>query len=80
MVQQEPVLYAKSISENISYGLLDCSQQRIEETAMQANAHKFITELKDKYDTQTGEKGAQLSGKLWKRISKSRCDTAHQKL
>ena len=62
MVGQEPVLYARSIGENIRYGLTDCSQEKIQAAAEHANAHRFIAELKDGYETQTGEKGAQLSG------------------
>ena len=65
MVGQEPVLYARSLSENIAYGLLESewSQDDVQEAAKLANAHMFVCEMKDKYKTQTGEKGAQLSGK-----------------
>ena len=65
MVGQEPVLYARSLSENIAYGLLESewSQDDVQEAAKLANAHMFICEMKDKYKTQTGEKGTQLSGK-----------------
>ncbi|XP_072038491.1 ABC-type oligopeptide transporter ABCB9-like [Amphiura filiformis] len=72
MVRQEPVLYAKSINDNIKYGLSECSEERIQEAAEQANAHKFITELRDKYGTQTGEKGAQLSGGQKQRVAIAR--------
>ena len=60
---QEPVLYARSIRENIAYGLEACTPERVEEAARNANAHDFIMEMKDKYETEAGEKGAQLSGK-----------------
>ena len=40
-----------------------CPVEHVETAARQANAHTFISEMKDKYDTQTGEKGMQLSGK-----------------
>ena len=65
MVGQEPVLYARSLKENIAYGLLESewSQEDVEEAAQHANAHRFISEMKDKYETETGEKGLQLSGK-----------------
>ena len=59
---QEPVLYARSIRENIAYGTEDASNDTIEKAGRQANAHEFITELKDKYETEAGEKGTQLSG------------------
>eukprot|EP00057_Strongylocentrotus_purpuratus_P009686 XP_011664160.1 PREDICTED: ATP-binding cassette sub-family B member 9 [Strongylocentrotus purpuratus] len=62
LVGQEPVLYARSIHDNISYSLQDCSKERIESAAKQANAHNFIVHLKKGYQTQTGEKGLQLSG------------------
>ena len=64
MVGQEPVLYARSIEENIRYGLNEneWSEKLIEEAAEMANAHNFIRELKDGYKTQTGEKGIQMSG------------------
>ena len=63
LVGQEPVLYARSIRENIAYGLEACDPERVEDAARNANAHEFIMEMKDKYDTEAGEKGAQLSGK-----------------
>ena len=59
---QEPVLYARSIKENISYGMENASVATIEDAAKLANAHQFITEMTEKYDTETGEKGLQLSG------------------
>lgn len=61
---QEPVLYARSIEENIRYGLNEdeWDDKAIETAAKLSNAHKFITELKDGYKTQTGEKGVQMSG------------------
>ena len=62
MVGQEPILYARSIHDNIRYGLDDCSKEMTEKAAKQANAHGFISEMKDGYDTETGEKGMQLSG------------------
>ncbi len=63
LVGQEPVLYARSVRENISYGLDAVTDAQVEHAARLANAHDFITEMKKKYDTETGEKGAQLSGK-----------------
>ena len=71
LVGQEPVLYARSIAENIGYGLDDCSAERIEAAAKQANAHEFITEMKEKYETQAGEKGTQLSGQNRKIIEQN---------
>jgi ABC-type multidrug transport system fused ATPase/permease subunit len=55
-------LYARSIKENIAYGLDVWDMKMVEQAARLANAHQFIMELSDKYDTQAGEKGVQLSG------------------
>lgn len=63
LVGQEPVLYARSVKENIAYGMDMFTDEDVEKAAMQANAHGFITDMKEKYETQTGEKGMQLSGK-----------------
>ena len=62
LVGQEPVLYARSIKDNIAYGLEQCSMDKVEEAAKKANAHEFIIDMKEKYETEAGEKGAQLSG------------------
>ena len=53
MVGQEPVLYARSIRDNIVYGLdnYDYSEDEIIESSMKANCHSFIMELTEKYDT-----------------------------
>ena len=47
VVLQEPVLFASSIAENISYGKENATQEEIEEAAKQANAHNFISALPD---------------------------------
>jgi len=74
MVSQEPVLYARSIGENIMYGLDDqlISQKQIRTAAIQANAHGFITSLDSKYEAEAGEKGGQLSGGQKQRIAIAR--------
>ena len=61
-VGQEPVLFASTVGENIGYGKEDATQEEIEEAAKAANAHQFIMELPDGYDTLVGERGTQLSG------------------
>ncbi|WAR01086.1 ABCB9-like protein [Mya arenaria] len=68
LVGQEPVLYARTIEENIRYGLADheWTMSSVQEAAEMANAHKFISELKDGYNTQAGEKGVQMSALLRK--------------
>ena len=52
LVSQEPVLFAATIAENIRYGMTrDVSQEEIEQAARFANAHQFITEQQDGYNT-----------------------------
>jgi ATP-binding cassette subfamily B (MDR/TAP) protein 9 len=75
IVGQEPVLFARSIADNIAYGFpFDSrpSQGDIEHAAKQANAHDFITEFPDGYDTKCGEKGVMLSGGQKQRIAIAR--------
>ncbi len=61
IVSQEPVLFDASIRQNIRLGRLDASDAEIEEVAKQANAHQFIMNLENKYDTNVGERGTHLS-------------------
>ncbi|XP_051887861.1 ABC-type oligopeptide transporter ABCB9-like isoform X1 [Pristis pectinata] len=72
MVGQEPMLFARSIQENIAYGLQGCSMDAIVKACKFANAHGFITELSDSYNTDSGEKGTQLSGGQKQRIAIAR--------
>ncbi|NXS35216.1 ABCB9 protein, partial [Pomatostomus ruficeps] len=53
LVSQEPVLFARSIADNISYGLTSASFESVVQAAQKANAHNFITELQDGYHTGT---------------------------
>ncbi len=63
MVSQEPVLHARSIRDNILYGLRDKkSQEEIEHVAEMANAHLFISQFQNGYDTECGERGVQMAG------------------
>ncbi|KAJ8390684.1 hypothetical protein AAFF_G00100640 [Aldrovandia affinis] len=61
MVSQDPVLFSGSVRDNIAYGLEDCSMERVEAAARKANAHNFICELEQGYNTDVGERGGQLS-------------------
>lgn len=65
LVGQEPVLFACSIGENISYGLDsgDYSEETVTHAAKLANAHDFVKALPTGYKTDVGEKGLQMSGK-----------------
>ena len=66
LVGQEPVLYAKSITDNIRYGLDEDTYPfaMVQEAAISANAHEFIMDMDDRYESNTGEKGLQLSGQF----------------
>ena len=72
IVLQEPVLFSVSIAENIAYGRPDADRHQIAAAAVAANAHDFITELPDGYDTQVGERGMQLSGGERQRVALAR--------
>ncbi|XP_075033833.1 ABC-type oligopeptide transporter ABCB9 [Mixophyes fleayi] len=72
MVSQEPLLFARSIESNISYGLNSVPMEVIISAAKRANAHNFIMELQNGYNTETGEKGAQLSGGQKQRVAIAR--------
>ncbi|XP_059920892.1 ATP-binding cassette sub-family B member 9 isoform X2 [Gadus macrocephalus] len=72
LVGQEPVLFARTVEENISYGLTDVSMETVVEAASQANAHDFISALTRGYNTAVGEKGTQLSGGQKQRVAIAR--------
>mmetsp|Transcript_583 Transcript_583/g.839 ORF Transcript_583/g.839 Transcript_583/m.839 type:complete len:847 (+) Transcript_583:151-2691(+) len=73
IVGQEPVLYARSISENIGYGLKEMPpMEKIIEAAKAANAHDFIMTFQDGYDTSCGDRGVTLSGGQKQRIAIAR--------
>ncbi|XP_076804763.1 ABC-type oligopeptide transporter ABCB9-like isoform X2 [Clavelina lepadiformis] len=74
MVGQEPVLYARSVHDNIAYGL-DQSQYTNEDVikaSVKANAHNFVMEMNKQYETEVGEKGTQLSGGQKQRVAIAR--------
>ena len=72
VVLQDSCLFAASIKENIAYGNLQASQKEIEKAASLANAHEFILNLPQGYDTILGEGGASLSGGQRQRIAIAR--------
>ncbi len=72
VVFQEPNLFSGTIRENISYANSDASQSAIEKAARAANAHEFIAELENGYDTEIGERGLKLSGGQKQRIAIAR--------
>ncbi|XP_030623215.1 antigen peptide transporter 2a [Chanos chanos] len=72
MVGQEPVLFSGTVKDNITYGLTDCSLEKVHEAACKANAHGFICQLAKGYDTDVGERGGLLSGGQKQRIAIAR--------
>ena len=72
VVLQESVLFNASIEENIRYGNLQASMDEIVAAAKAANAHGFIDDLPEGYDTTVGERGAGLSGGQRQRIAIAR--------
>nr|CAB3219624.1 ATP-binding cassette sub-family B member 9-like [Phallusia mammillata] len=74
LVGQEPVLFARSIHDNILYGLDENNYTNYDVTqaAITANAHNFINELYQGYQTETGEKGTQMSGGQKQRVAIAR--------
>ena len=71
-VPQEPLLFHRTIRENIAYGRPDASDEEIEVAAKKAGALQFIRELKDGFDTLVGERGVKLSGGQRQRIAIAR--------
>ena len=71
-VPQEPLLFHRTIAENISYGRPDASSEEIRQAAADANALEFIERLPDGFDTVTGERGVKLSGGQRQRIAIAR--------
>jgi len=72
IVPQDILLFGGSIEENIAYGKPGASLEEIKHAATQANAHQFITEFPEAYNTLVGERGIQLSGGQRQRIAIAR--------
>ena len=72
VVLQDSLLFAASIRENIAYGMAGVSDQEIEAAARLANAHEFICDLPQGYDTLVGERGGTLSGGQRQRLAIAR--------
>jgi ATP-binding cassette, subfamily B, bacterial len=71
-VLQEPMLFDTSVRENIRYGQLDAREPEIEAAARVAQAHEFIMDMPDGYDTVAGHRGSRLSGGQRQRIAIAR--------
>ncbi len=72
IVQQEPVLFHRTLAENIAYARPGATQAEIEQAARLASAHDFIMALPKGYDTLVGERGVKLSGGERQRVALAR--------
>lgn len=72
IVQQEPILFHRTLAENIAYARPGASRAEIELAAKQANAHDFIVTLPKGYETMVGERGVKLSGGERQRVAIAR--------
>ncbi|MBD3333504.1 ATP-binding cassette domain-containing protein [candidate division GN15 bacterium] len=72
IVTQETYLFNDTVMNNIAYGIDNASREKVEEAARMANAHRFIAELPEKYETVVGNRGIMLSGGQKQRIAIAR--------
>jgi ATP-binding cassette subfamily B protein len=71
-VPQEPILFHRSIGENIGYSKENATEEEIIESSKKAHAHEFISNLQYGYDTLVGERGVKLSGGERQRVAIAR--------
>lgn len=72
LVPQEPILFHRTVMENIRYGRRGATDEEVIEAAKKAHAHEFIEGLQDGYNTYVGERGVKLSGGERQRIAIAR--------
>jgi ATP-binding cassette subfamily B protein len=72
IVAQDPFLFSDTVRENVAFGRPDATQEEIEDAARLAQAHEFIVQLPEGYDTVIGERGITLSGGQRQRIAIAR--------
>ena len=80
VVQQDVFLFDGSVAENIAYGDSSATMEDILDAAKRANAHTFIEELPDGYDSLIGERGVKLSGGQAQRLSIARAILANPQI
>ncbi len=71
-VPQEPILFHRTLKENIAYGKRGATDEEVIEAAKKAHCHEFIASLPDGYDTHVGERGVKLSGGERQRVAIAR--------
>ena len=72
LVPQDPILFHRSLMENIRYGKFDATDEEVIEASKLAHCHEFISDLPEKYDTFVGERGVKLSGGERQRVAIAR--------
>ena len=72
MIPQDPMLFHRSLIENIRYGRLDATDEEVMEAAKKAHAHEFIIDSEEGYHSLVGERGVKLSGGQRQRIALAR--------
>lgn len=72
VIPQDPILFHRTIMENIRYGNLNATDEEVIEASIKANCHEFILKLENGYETVAGERGAKLSGGQKQRIAIAR--------
>ncbi|MCE5200172.1 MAG: ABC transporter ATP-binding protein [Armatimonadota bacterium] len=80
MVLQDTFLFNGTVRENIRYGRLDATDEEVIEAAKAANAHEFIEEMPNGYDTEIGERGIKLSGGQKQRLAIARAILADPRI
>jgi ATP-binding cassette subfamily B protein len=72
LVPQDPILFHRTLRENIRYGRIGASDENVEEAAKSAHCHEFISDLEKGYETFVGERGVKLSGGERQRVAIAR--------
>ncbi|HWN21105.1 MAG TPA: ABC transporter ATP-binding protein [Gaiellaceae bacterium] len=72
VISQDPFLFSATVRENIAFGVLDATHEQVELAARAAQAHEFVEELPQGYDTVIGERGITLSGGQRQRLAIAR--------
>lgn len=80
LVPQDPVLFHRSLLDNIRYGKLDATEEEVIAAAKLAHCHEFISKLPHKYETFVGERGVKLSGGERQRVAIARAILANTKI